>query len=236
MIGPKSVLSVAAGRLAPKVVGSAPGVTTGVIRQALHHAIVGVGPLPGAAATAEKHLEDNNDDAEAAVKHIVDTHVRLAGVGGFATNIGGLVTQAVTLPANITGMAIIQCRMVASIAHLRGYDLTDPRVRNAILLTLLSEEKVSKQIQSQKIPAPPMAIATAPAYDRAIDDIVAAEVAQELIGRVAGKRMVSMVAKRVPLVGGVVGAGADGWMTYQIGRYASRELLPKRSDGRGASA
>lgn len=229
MIGPKSVLTSAAGRLAPKVVESAPGVTTSVIRQALHHAIVGVGPLPGAAATAEKHLEDHDNDVEVAVKHIIDTHVRLAGVGGFATNIGGLVTQAVTLPANITGMAIIQCRMVASIAHLRGYDLTDPRVRNAILLTLLSEEKVSKQIQEQRIPAPPMAIATAPAYDRAVDDIVAAEVAQELIGRVAGKRVVSMVAKRVPLVGGVVGAGADGWMTYQIGRYASRELLPKRS-------
>ena len=94
----------------------------------------------------------------------------------------------------------------------------------------LSATMVSKHIQEQRIPAPPMAIATAPAYDRAVDDIVAAEVAQELIGRVAGKRVVSMVAKRVPLVGGVVGAGADGWMTYQIGRYASRELLPKRSD------
>ena len=230
MIGPKSVITSAAGRLAPKVLQSAPGVTTNVIRQALHHAIVGVGPLPGAATAAEKHLNDHDGDVELAVRHVIDTHVRLAGIGGFATNIGGLVTQAITLPANITGMAIIQCRMVASIAHLRGYDLTDPRVRNAILLTLLNEEKVSRQIQEKNIPAPPMAIATAPAYDRAVDDLVAAEVAQELMSRVAGKRLVSMVAKRIPLVGGVVGAGSDGWMTYQIGRYASRELLPRRND------
>ena len=230
MIGPKAVLTSAAGRLAPKVIQSAPGVTTTVVRQALHHAIVGVGPLPAAAAAAEKHLEDHANDVELAVKHVIDNHVRLAGVGGFATNIGGLVTQAITLPANITGMAIIQCRMVAAIAHLRGYDLTDPRVRNAILLTLLSEEKVGKQIQEKKIPAPPMAIATAPTYDRAIDAIVASEVAQELLSRVTGRGMISMAAKRIPLVGGVVGGGADGWMTYQIGRYASRELLPRHPD------
>lgn len=232
MIGPKSVLTSAAGRLAPKVIESAPGVTTPVVRQALHHAIAGIGPLPGAAAAAEKHLEKQDGDVEAAVKQVIDNHVRMAGVGGFATNIGGLVTQAVTLPANITGIAIIQCRMVAVIAHLRGYDLTDPRVRNAILLTLLSEEKVGKQIKAKKIPAPPMAVATAPAYDRSIDDTVASEVAQELLSRVTGRGMISMAAKRVPLVGGVVGAGADGWMTYQIGRYASRELLPRRSDNR----
>lgn len=232
MIGPKSVLTNAAGRLAPKVIESTPGVTTTVVRQALHFAIVGIGPLSGAAAAAEKHLEKHDNDVEAAVKHAIDNHVRMAGVGGFATNIGGLVTQAVTLPANITGIAIIQCRMVAVIAHLRGYDLTDPRVRNAILLTLLSEEKVGKQIQAKKIPAPPMAIATAPTYDRAIDNKVAGEVAQELLSRVTGRGMISMAAKRVPILGGVVGGGADGWMTYQIGRYASRELLPRRPEDR----
>jgi hypothetical protein len=44
--------------------------------------------------------------------------------------------------------------------------------------------------------------------------------------------MISMAAKRIPLVGGVVGGGADGWMTYQIGRYASRELLPRHAEDR----
>ena len=41
--------------------------------------------------------------------------------------------MALTIPTNITGLALIQCRMIAGIAHLRGYDLDDPRVRNAIL-------------------------------------------------------------------------------------------------------
>jgi hypothetical protein len=31
----------------------------------------------------------------------------------------------------------------------------------------------------------------------------------------------------VPIVGGVVGASADAYATWQIGRYADRELLPR---------
>jgi len=33
---------------------------------------------------------------------------------------------------------VIQCRMVAGIAHLRGYELSDPRTRDAILACLHS--------------------------------------------------------------------------------------------------
>lgn len=231
MIGPKAVLSQAAGAMAPKVVDLAPGVASNVVRQALHFAIIGVGPLPGASTAAERLLHEH-DDVDKAVKHAIDAHVRMATVGGFATNIGGLVTSAITLPANISGMAIIQCRLVATIAHLRGHDLTDPRVRNAVLVTLLGEDRVDAEIKKMKLPAPPMAIATAPAYDAALDNLIANAVAAELLSRVAGKRMVATFGKRIPVVGGVVGAGADAWVTLQVGRYASRELLAKRSPGK----
>lgn len=228
MIGPKSVLSQAAGAMAPKVFDLAPGVTVNVVRQALHLAIVGVGPLPGAAVAADRLRGEHGDDVDRAVRHAIESHVRLASIGGFATNLGGLVTSALTLPANISGMAIIQCRLVATIAHLRGHDLTDPRVRNAVLVTLLGEDKVDAEIKRMKLPAPPMAIATAPAYDAALDNLIATAVATELLGRVAGKRVVASVGKRIPVVGGVVGAGADAWATLQIGRYASREILARR--------
>ena len=120
---------------------------------------------------------------------MIENHVRYAGAQGFLTNLGGLVTDAVTIPANITGLALIQCRMVAGIAHLRGYDLDDPRVRNAILTCLLGEDSVNTLIKKKKLPAPPMALATAPAHDPDLDRIISAEVASELITRVAGKRL-----------------------------------------------
>ncbi len=39
--------------------------------------------------------------------------------------------------------------------------------------------------------------------------------------------MVTAIGRRVPVVGGVVGAGADAYVTWQVGRYADRELRPR---------
>ena len=159
---------------------------------------------------------------------MIENHVRLAGAQGFLTNIGGLVTMTVTVPTNITGLALIQCRMVAAIVHLRGYDLADQRTRNAILASLLGEERILALIRKKKLPGTPMALATAPVHDPHLDNIMANEVAAELITKVAGKRIATTVGRRVPVVGGVVGAGADGFSTWQIGRYVDREFLPRK--------
>ena len=119
--------------LAPRISEMAPGLTSAFVREALHRAIVGVGPLSGAVQGAEKQLKEQRGDVDRAVHEVIEYHVRLAGAQGFLTNLGGLVTAAVTIPTNITGLALIQCRMIAGIAHLRGYDVHDARVRNAIL-------------------------------------------------------------------------------------------------------
>ena len=52
--------------------------------------------------------------------------------------------------------------------------------------------------------------------------------ARTFVTRVVGKRLATTVGRRVPVVGGVVGAGADGFATWKVGRYADRELLPRR--------
>jgi hypothetical protein len=220
------VMRTAGKQLAPRIAELAPGLTTAFVRESLHRAIQGVGPLPPAARAADKQLKEQRGDVEKAVHEVIENHVRLAGAQGFVTNLGGLIVAAVAIPANITGLALIQCRMVAGIAHLRGYDLDDPKVRNAILVCLLGEDMVDAQVKAKKIPAPPMALATAPGYDAAMDQDVAAVVASDLLTKVAGKRMAVTVARRVPVVGGIVGAGTDGYTTWKIGRYADRELLP----------
>jgi hypothetical protein len=214
-------------QLAPRIAGVAPSLTTAFVREALNRAIHGIGPLPPAAKAADKQLAEQHGDVERAIHEVIENHVRLAGAQGFVTNLGGLVTAAVTIPANITGLALIQCRMIAGIAHLRGYDLHDPRVRNAILVTLLGEDAVNSLVRSKKVPAPPMALATAPAHDAGLDQVVSTVVASDLITRVAGKRLATTIGRRIPLVGGVVGMGADGFATWKIGRYADRELLPR---------
>lgn len=215
-------------RVAPSMHKLAPEMTSNFVHEALRRAVEGTGPLPAAASAADKQLAEQRGDVEAAIHELIENHVRYAGAQGFVTNLGGLVTAAFTIPANITGLAVLQCRLVAGIAHLRGYDLADPRVRNAILACMLGEDAVRSLVKRKKIPAPPMALATAPAHDPQLDQVMAAEVASELLTKIAGKRVATTVGRRVPVVGGLVGAGADAFATWQVGRYADRELLPRR--------
>lgn len=217
----------AARQLAPRLTTLAPGVTSSFVREALHRALVGVGPLPPAAAAAEAQLREQRGHHDRAVHEVIENHVRYAGVEGFVTNLGGLLTATLVAPANITGLALVQCRMVAGIAHLRGYDLDDPRVRNAVLITILGEEVVNRKVKQLELPAPPMAVATAPHHDPSIDRTITTVVASDLVTRVVGKRLASTVGRRIPLVGGLVGAGADGYGTWKVGRYADRELLAR---------
>jgi uncharacterized protein (DUF697 family) len=215
------------GALAPRMEKLAPDLTASFVHQALTRAIDGIGPLPPAAVAAEKQLSEQHGNVERAIHEVIENHVRFAGLQGFATNLGGLVTATVTIPANITGLALLQCRMVAAIAHLRGYELSDPRVHNAILGCVLGEDTVRKLVRKKKLPSTPMAIATAPAHDPHLDKVMAAEVTSALVTSVAGKKMASTIGRRVPVVGGLIGAGADAYATWQIGRYADRELLPR---------
>lgn len=225
----RSVATLVGRRLAPKVANAAPGVTETFVREALERAIRGVGPLPGAAAAAEAQLREQDGDVDRAVHELVENHVRYAGAQGFLTNIGGVVTAAVAIPANITGLALVQCRMIAGIAHLRGYDLADPRVRNAILVCLLGNDLVDDLLKRGVLPSTPMALATAPVADPTLDRRIATEVGSEIVARMTGKRLAVTVGRRVPVVGGVVGMGADGFATWKIGRYAGRELRPRAS-------
>jgi len=213
--------------LAPRIQNLAPEMTNNFVREALNRAILGVGPLPAAAVSARKQLADEHGNVDEAIKGVIQLHVQYAGAQGFLTNLGGLVTAVVAVPANITGLALIQCRMIAGIAELRGYDLDDPRVRNAILTCLLGKDDVERLVKKKKLPAPPMALATAPAYDPDIERLITAEVASELITRVAGKRLATTIGRRVPILGGLVGLTADAVATWQIGRYADKELLPR---------
>jgi len=73
-----------------------------------------------------------------------------------------------------------------------------------------------------------MAIATAPVFDPDLDQRVAQEVIKDLAARVSGKQMGLMVIRRIPLVGGGVGAAYDAYTTNQIGSFARTEFRTRR--------
>jgi hypothetical protein len=226
---------VSKAKLAGRIVGpialrTAPGLASGFVRQAFDRAVDGTGPLRGAAEAAERRLRDHDGNASRAIGSLVDSHVKLAGIQGFVTNLGGIITMAVTVPANVSGLALLQCHMIGGIAHLRGYELSDPRVRNAVMACMLGPDTVKRLVKKGTLPSTPMAIATAPAYDPTLDDRIAREAAGELLTRVAGKRGAAALSRRMPVLGGGIGAVTDGYLTYQVGHYAAKELRSRRRD------
>jgi len=213
-----------------KEAGSAvvPAVASGYVRTVLDKAIDGIGPLKPVVETAGAKLAAHAGDVEKAVAALVRSHTSLAGLQGFVTNLGGIALAPATVPANVVGVTIVQCHLVASIAHLRGYDIEDPRVRNAVLAVMLGEDTVKEMIRKKRLPSSPMALATSPVHDPVLDDTIAKEVTGELVGRTIGRRALMLAGKRIPLLGGAVGAGADGFGTWQVGRYAQNELKDRR--------
>ena len=206
----------------------APSVASGYVRVVLDRAIDGFGPLRSAAASADTKLVDADGDVEKAISSLLRMHTSLAGVQGFVTNLGGLTTAAFAVPANVAGVTVVQCHLVAGIAHLRGYDLDDPRVRNAILACMLGEDAVHDLVKSHRLPSSPMALATSPVHDPVLDATLSKEVTSELVGRTAGRRAVTLVGRRIPFLGGAVGGSSDAYATWQIGAYAARELRERR--------
>jgi len=205
----------------------APSVASQYVRAVLDKAIDGVGPLRSAAESADSKLVDAGGDVEEAIGRLLRLHVTLAGAQGFVTNLGGIAALPVAVPGNVLGVTLVQCHLIAGIAHLRGYDLEDPRVRNAILVCMLGEDAARGLVKSATLPATPMGLATAAAHDPVLDEHISREVTTDLIARTAGRRAVTLIGRRVPLLGGFVGGGSDAIVTWQLGQYARRELADR---------
>ncbi len=213
------------GRLVTPVVRTVtPKYFAGFIRTVLDRAIDGAGPIPGAALSADRLLIEANGDRDAAIKHLISNHVRVAGAQGLVTNIGGLMTAAAAIPANITGLALVQCHLIAGIAHLRGHHLADPRVRNAVLACMVGEDGLASLNRSASLMLTPYELATATQTDPETDDLISRIIAGELVAQVGGKRLVTMVGRRIPLLGGVFGGTTDALRTAEVGKFAARAL------------
>lgn len=185
--------------------------------------IDGLGPLDSVARVVEEALEKKDDHPEKAINQIVRAHVKMGAVGGFVTGVGGIFTLVVSLPANIIQFYVLATRMVGSIATIRGYDLQRPEVRAAVLLTLVgadSQDLLAKagvagtgrlaQVALQRLPKAAVMV---------INKGVGFRLATKM-----GARSLSRFTRAVPVVGGAIGAGLDGFLMSRIADQARTEF------------
>ena len=197
-----------------------------VVESLLDTGIDGKGPFDPAARVADAALAKHGGDVEQAVDEVVRDHLKLVAASGFLTNLGGFVTLPVALPANVIGFYMLATRMSAAVARLRGYDIADPRIRSAVLLSLVgadSQDLLAKAgmvaptgrltaLAAQRLPGPALMVVNKAVGFRILST--------------AGKKSFSRFGKSIPLVGGAVGAGLDGWLMKQLGDHVRKEFPP----------
>lgn len=202
-----------------------PGAITRVQQNAVDHllkvGISGFGPFKGARQMAVEAL-DKGLTPEEAIKHLIRTHVAAAGVQGFATNVGGLITLPITLPANLTASYLVQTHLIASIAAVHGHDLESDEVQTAILVCLLGNAgtellkkagiKVGSRLTMNLIERIPAQLIRE----------VNKRVGFTLLAKYGTTKATVTLAKGVPLVGGVIGGTFDAVTTRAVGAFASR--------------
>ena len=192
----------------------------------LDSGIDGRGPFDGASEIAARALKSAGTP-EAAVAEVISSHVKLGSAFGFVTSIGGFVTLPVSLPANVVGFYLLATRMTASVAKLRGYDIDDPQIRSAILLTLVgaeSEDLLRKagvvaptsavtNLAAQRLPGPALMVVNKAVGFRLLTQ--------------AARNTLSRFGRIVPFVGGAIGAGLDGLLMRSVGKQAEKEFPTK---------
>ncbi|MCA0437510.1 MAG: EcsC family protein [Austwickia sp.] len=201
------------------------GSATRLVERLLDVGIDGKGHFDSARTIADA-ARAKTSSAEKAIDVVVNEQLRLAAAGGFVTGLGGFVTLPVALPANVAGFYLIATRMAAAIAYLRGYDLQQKEVRSAVLLSLVgadSEDLLKKagyasagrlsSLAAQRLPGPVLMAVNKGVGFRLLTQV--------------GKKSLARFGKGVPLLGGVLGAGLDGYMAKQIADHVRAEF-PRR--------
>lgn len=195
-----------------------------MVENLLDTGIDGKGPFDPAASVAASALTKHRGNVEGAVEDVVKSHLKLAAAGGFVTSLGGFITLPVALPANVLGFYLLATRMTAAIASMRGHDITQPQIRTAVLLSLVgadADDLLAKagmvsptgrltNLAAQRLPGPALMVVNKAVGFRLLST--------------AGKKTFSRFGRNVPLVGGVVGAGLDGWLMKRISENALREF------------
>lgn len=203
--------------------GALAGAANGLVQRLLDVGIDGRGTFDSARQVAATAL-GRHPGPDNAVDAIVAEHTKLAAAGGFLTGLGGFVTLPVALPANVIGFYVVATRMTAAIAAVRGYDIEQPAVRSAVLLALVgadAEDVLRKagyaggggrlaSFATQRLPSPVL---------MAVNKGVGFRMVTQL-----GRKTFAKLGRAVPLAGGVIGAGLDGFMIRRIADHVRKEF------------
>lgn len=201
-----------------------------VIDWAYEKALTGLPGFDSAVTLGESYLRQEGTLRQKANALIRWQNVK-SGSSGFITGLGGFMTLPVAIPANLASVLFIQIRMIASIAHMGGFDLRDDRVKSLVYACLAGN--VAKDIL-QEIGISIGTRLTAQLIGRISEQtilIINQRIGFQLLAKTGSRGAVNL-GKAVPLVGGVIGGSFDIAMTNIIGNVARNVFIGKNPEGK----
>lgn len=167
--------------------------------------------------------------AEDAIDNFVKWQVRKCTISGFITNLGGIITLPVAIPANLATVWYIQLRMIATIAIISGFEPADDEVQTLAYLCLTGAS-MSKIARESGIKAgEKFTIQTIKKIPVEIIHKINHLTQQRLITK-SGTTGIINLGEMVPLVGGVIGGGFDFVGTKVVAHKAKDVFFFKEID------
>lgn len=161
---------------------------------------------------------------ERAAKALIANQILKCTTSGFLTNLGGLITLPVAIPANISSVMYVQMRMVAALAQMGGYDTRSDQVQTLVYICLTGKAasdilksfgvKFGQKVAESAIKKNPGKVLTA----------INQKVGFRFITKFGEKGLINL-GKLVPIVGGFVGGGFDLATTRVIADNAYKMFI-----------
>ena len=181
-----------------------------------------------------KNYTDAYPSREKAIDGLIAWQMSKAAVAGFVTGLGGILVLPVAIPANLASVLFIQLRMIAGIAHIRGYDLKSDQVRSLAFMCLAGSAAtdVAKDV-GINIGAKLTASAISKISGETLKKINQA-VGFRLVTK-AGTTGAVNLGRLIPFVGGLLSGAIDAVTTRTMGSTAKSVFRRKRSRQTGAA-
>jgi len=187
---------------------------------AYNNSINGFQTFVSAQNLGQSYLKNNNYNKLDAINSLIRWQNSKAATSGFLSNMGGLITLPLAVPANIASVIYIQLRMVTAIACINKFDPKQDEVRT-LCYTCLTGSSISEIFKKAGVQiTQKLTISTIQKYiTREMLKTINQAVGFRLITK-AGSTGIINLTKIVPFVGGIVGGSFDAFTTNTIGNFA----------------
>lgn len=192
-----------------------------LINLIIDKSIQGVPPLIPSEDLAREYINDKSYKTNSErISSLINWEMSKNFSTGFVTNLGGLLTLPISVPAALGASWIIQARMAGAIAVIYEHNLKDDRVRTLVTLSILGDS--AKEVLKQA------GIKVGEKLTQKLISQIPGKVLIEINKKVgfrlltkAGEKGIINLMKIVPVAGGIIGGTIDASACIAVGKIAN---------------